>query len=101
MSDEEKAEDQKALKNKKRYRGPYGGYHSDGNVFNEFINNPRTHRVVLAQAYFDNTIDHFIRIRCASKSKVGNNNELMLDYLDLVPKSVYGVVDDGEIEDDL
>ncbi|MBP3551650.1 MAG: fasciclin domain-containing protein [Bacteroidaceae bacterium] len=101
MSDEEKAEDQKALKNKKRYRGPYGGYHSDGNVFNEFINNPRTHRVVLAQTYFDNTKDHFLRIRCASKSKVGNNNELMLDYLELVPKSVYGIVDDGEIEDDL
>ena len=56
---------------------------------------------MLAQTYFDNTKDHFLRIRCASKSKVGNNNELMLDYLELVPKSVYGIVDDGEIEDDL
>jgi len=101
MTDEEKAEDQKALKNKGYYRGAYGGYHSDGNVINEFVTNPRTHRRVLCQTYIDNTQDHYLRIRCASKSKTGNNNEFMIDYLELVPKSVYGVVDEGEIEDDL
>lgn len=101
MTDEEKAEDQKALKNKGYYRGAYGGYHSDGNVINEFVTNARTHRRVLCQTYIDNTQDHYLRIRCASKSKTGNNNEFMIDYLELVPKSVYGVVDDGEIEDDL
>ena len=101
MTDEEKAEDQKALKNKGYYRGAYGGYHSDGNVINDFVTNPRTHRRVLCQTYIDNTQDHYLRIRCASKSKTGNNNEFMIDYLELVPKSVYGVVDEGEIEDDL
>ncbi len=101
MSDEEKAEDQKALKNKGYYRGAYGGFHSDGSVKNEFVGNPRTHRRVLCQTYIDNTKDHYLRIRCASKSKTGNNNEFMLDYLELVPKSVYGVIDEGEIEDDL
>ena len=101
MTDEEKAEDQKALKNKGFYRGAYGGYHSDGNVINEFVTNPRTQRRVLCQTYIDNTQDHYLRIRCASKSKTGNNNEFMIDYLELVPKSVYGVVDEGEIEDDL
>lgn len=101
MTDDEKAEDQKALKNKGYYRGAYGGYHSDGSAINEFVNNPRTHRRVLCQTYIDNTKDHYLRIRCASKSKTGNNNEFMLDYLELVPKSVYGVVNEGEIEDDL
>ena len=101
MTDEEKAEDQKALKNKGYYRGAFGGYHSDGNVFNEFVTDAATHRRVLCQTYIDNTKDHYLRIRCASKSKTGNNNEFMIDYLELVPKSVYGVVDDGEIEDDL
>ena len=101
MTDEEKAEDQKALKNKGYYRGAYGGYHSDGNVLNEFVTDAATHRRVLCQTYIDNTQDHYLRIRCASKSKTGNNNEFMIDYLELVPKSIYGVVDDGEIEDDL
>jgi hypothetical protein len=31
--------------------------------------------------------------------KKGNNNEFMLDYLELVPKSVYGVTDEGLMED--
>jgi hypothetical protein len=31
----------------------------------------------------------------------GNNNEFMLDYMELVPKSVYGVDGTGEMEDDL
>jgi hypothetical protein len=37
----------------------------------------------------------------ASDGKQGNNNEFMLDYLELVPKSVYGVDGDGDMEDDL
>lgn len=101
MTDEEKAEDQKALKNKGYYRGAYGGYHSNGSTKTEFADNPRTHRRVLCQTYIDANKEHYLRIRCASASKTGNNNEFMLDYLELVPKSVYGVVDEGEIEDDL
>ena len=72
-----------------------------GNVQNEFVTNGDTHRRVLTQTYIDNTKDHYLRIRCASKSKTGNNNEFMIDYLELVPKSIYGVVDDGKLEDDL
>jgi hypothetical protein len=37
----------------------------------------------------------------ASNGKQGNNNEFMLDYLEIVPKSVYSVDGDGEMEDDL
>ncbi|MBQ8360504.1 MAG: fasciclin domain-containing protein [Bacteroidaceae bacterium] len=101
FTDEQKAEDQKALKNKGIYRGAYGGYHTDGSGMGEFVNHPTTFRRVLCQTYIDNTKDHYIRIRCASKSKTGNNNEFMVDYLELVPKSVYGVVNEGEMEDDL
>lgn len=102
LSDEAKLEDQKALKNKGVYRGPYGGYHTDGNVIKEFVNNQRTYRLVLCQTNIDNTRDHYLRIRCTTKGKQGsNNNEFMMDYLELVPKSVYGVSNTGEMEDDL
>jgi len=32
---------------------------------------------------------------------MGNDNEFMVDYLELVPKNVYGVTDEGAQEDDL
>ena len=69
--------------------------------FAKFETLPQSARRILCQTYIDNTEDHYLRIRCASKSKTGNNNEFMLDYIELVPKSVYGVTDDGKIEDDL
>jgi hypothetical protein len=37
----------------------------------------------------------------ASDGKQGNNNEFMLDYFEMVPKSVYGVDGEGDMEDDL
>lgn len=101
MTDEERAEDQKALKNKGYYRGAYGGYHTDGSVVNEFVDNPRTYRLVLCQVNITHEEDHYLRIRCTSTSKLGNNNEFMIDYLEIVPKSVYGVASAEEIEDDL
>ena len=94
-------QNQKILKNKGYYRGAYGGFHSDGNVKNEFVTNPRTYRRVLCQVNIDANKDHYLRIRCTSASKLGNNNEFMIDYLELVPKSVYGVASAGEMEDDL
>ena len=42
-----------------------------------------------------------MRIRVASDGKQGNNNEFALDFLELVPKSVYGADGEGEMEDDL
>lgn len=101
MTADEKAEDQKVLKNLGAYRGAYGGYHTDGSAINEFVNNPRTYRLVLCQTRIDPSRDHYLRIRCTSTSKLGNNNEFMMDYLELVPKSVYGVTGDGDMEDDL
>ncbi len=102
LTEEEKAEEQKALRALGYYRGPYGGYHSSGSwPPNEFVTNPRTQRVVLYQGTITADEDHFLRIRSASKSKLGNNNEFMIDYMELVPKSVWGSNGSGEMEDDL
>ena len=102
MTDEEKAEEQKLLKNLGAYRSPRSTYHfpASGDA-NYFVGNERTYRRILCQTYMDATKDHYIRFRVASDGKQGNNNEFMLDYLELVPKSVYGVDSDGEMEDDL
>ena len=101
MTDEEKAEDQKMLKNLGYYRDAYGGYHSSGSTINEFVDNPRTYRLVLCTVHINPKKDHYIRVRCTSSSKLGNNNEFMMDYLEIVPKSVYGISSSGAMETDL
>ncbi len=97
------AQEQKTLKNKGYYRGAAGGYRfpwgsSDINAATEFATQPHTFRRVLCTVHLDPNVDHYLRIRSVS-SKMGNDNEFMLDYLELVPKSIYGVTDEGEIED--
>ena len=101
MSDEEKAEEQKLMKNLGAYRAPRSIFHFDTSNKNYFVGNERTYRRILCQTYIDATRDHFVRFRVASDGKQGNNNEFMLDYLEIVPKSVYGVDGDGDMEDDL
>jgi uncharacterized surface protein with fasciclin (FAS1) repeats len=101
MTDEEKAAEQKVLKNLGAYRAPRSIFHFSTSAKSYFVGNYRTHRRVLCQTYIDCTKDHYVRFRVASDGKQGNNNEFMLDYLELVPKSVYGVDGDGEMEDDL
>ena len=101
MTDEEKAEEQKLLKNLGAYRAPRSIFHFDPNTKNYFVGNERTYRRILCQTYLDANKDHYLRFRVASDGKQGNNNEFMLDYLELVPKSVYGVDGDGDMEDDL
>lgn len=103
MSDESKAEEQKLLKNLGAYRAPRSTFHftPNGSDTYYFTGNPRTYRRILCQVYIDANKEHFLRFRVASDGKQGNNNEFMLDYLELVPKSVYGVDSEGEMEDDL
>ena len=98
---DEKAKEQKVLKNLKAYRAGRAIYHTDGSNKFFFIGNPRTFRRVLCQGTLDATQDHYLRFRVASESNQGNDNEFMLDYIELVPKSVYGVDGDGSMEDDL
>ena len=101
MTDEEKAEEQKVLKNLGAYRAPRSIFHFDPSNKNYFVGNNRTYRRILCQTYMDATKDHYVRFRVASDGKQGNNNEFMLDYLEMVPKSVYGVDGDGQMEDDM
>ena len=101
MSDEEKAEEQKVLRNLGAYRAPRSIFHFSPSSKDYFVGNNRTYRRILCQAYIDATKDHYIRFRVASDGKQGNNNEFMLDYFEMVPKSVYGVDGDGAMEDDL
>ena len=101
-TDEEKAEEQKTLKNLGVYRNGRSMYHfgSGGNK-SYFLGNERTHRKIVYQGYIDATKPHYVRFRVASDGKQGNNNEFMFDFWEMVPKSVYGIDGDGEMEDDL
>lgn len=101
MTTEELSDDQKVLKNKGYYRGAAGGYRyngAGGTTTTVFATQTQTFRIVLCTVHMDPNQDHFLRIRSVS-TKMGNDNEFMLDYLELVPKSIYGVTDEGQIED--
>lgn len=101
MSATDLAADQKALKNKGYYRGAEGGYRFDGagaTTSRIFSTLETTLRRVLCTVHIDPNVDHYLRIRSVS-TKQGNDNEFMLDYLELVPKSIYGVTDEGQMED--
>ena len=101
-TDEEKAEEQKLLKNLGVYRDGRSQYHFSGSGSKYyFLGNERTHRKIVYQGYIDATKDHFVRFRVASDGKQGNNNEFMFDFWEMVPKSVYGLDGDGDMEDDL
>ncbi|MBQ9559256.1 MAG: fasciclin domain-containing protein [Bacteroidaceae bacterium] len=100
MSVTDLATDQKVLKNKGYYRGAAGGYHytsAGGTGTSIFATQPHTIRMVICTTHINPDEDHYLRIRCVS-TKQGNDNEFMLDYLELVPKSVYGVTDEGKME---
>ena len=103
MSAEEKAEYIKSMKNLGVYTHPRSIYCDNGGsgsrgwniVYNIGM------RKIISQSYLDCNQDHFMRIRVASDGKQGNDNEFALDFIELVPKSVYGADGEGEMEDDL
>lgn len=101
--DEKRAEDFKILKNKGYYRGPYSIFHDQNNNVNtgeRFAKQSSTVRKVLCTVHIKPGEDHKIRIRNVSTFRA-KEKEAMLDYLELVPKSVYGVTDGANAEDDL
>ena len=103
MTEAQKQEDRKILKNLGYYRAPsstycYNGAGSTVQVF--YCNVANVLRIVLCTTHMKPGEDHYLRIRAVSE-KQGNDNEFMLDYLELVPKSVYGVSDGNAQEDDL
>lgn len=103
MAPEEKAEYYKSLKNLGVYPHPRSLFCDNGGQGSKAYNityNIGIRRII-SQSYLDSTKDHYMRIRVASDGKQGNNNEFALDFLELVPKSVYGADGEGEMEDDL
>ena len=58
----------------------------------------RNPRKVIFEGYLDGDKQHTMRIR--SVMAIGGA-ELMLDYLEIVPKSVYGIENEETAEDDL
>ena len=103
LSDEDKAEYQKELKNLGVYTYPRTVFRNDGNSGNvgwDCVSKICIRRVI-SQTYLDSNKDHYMRLRVASDGSQGNKNEFALDFLELVPKSVYGTNGEGEIEDDL
>lgn len=102
-NDERRAEDFKILKNKGYYRGPYSIFHDENNNINtgeRFAKQPSTVRKVLCTVHIKPGESHKLRIRNVSTYRA-KDKEAMLDYLELVPKSVYGVTDGDQAEDDL
>lgn len=105
---EEKEAVKKNMHNLGWYHGPKsvfsvsGTNHPDGqNALGQggtvFADNARTMRYVLATVNLDRKTRHKIRIK--SIWAVGNAL-VMMDYFELVPKSVYGVEGSGKAEDD-
>lgn len=99
-----KQTDFKLLKNKGYYRGPYSVFNgSDGTIngkSNSFADMASTVRKVLCTVYMEAGKTYKLRIKNVSTS-LPMNKEAMFDYLEIVPKSVYGVSEGGRAEDDL
>lgn len=102
--DDKRQEDFKILKNKGYYRGPHSVFNSsDGTKagkYNTFSQMSHTVRKVLCTVNIEAGKTHTLRIKNVS-TVLPKKKEAMLDYLELVPKSVYGVSDSGSSEDDL
>ena len=98
---EELAEEQKLLKNLGAYRGPLACYYTAGTDKSYDYGTMHIMRRILCQTNMDANQDYYIRFRVASEAKQGNNNEFMFDFFEMVPKSVYGVDGEGEMEDAL
>lgn len=97
LTESERNEINKFLKNKGYYRGARGAYHGT-EVSNTFYNQYRTFRIVIATVNIRAGEDHYIRLKNVSKAE---NPEMMIDYIEIVPRSVYGISDSGAGEDDL
>jgi len=100
MSAEQKAEEQKLLKNLGAYRDGRSQV-IGATARNRPMGTSGMYRRIICQTYIDATRDHYIRFRVASEGSKGNNNEFMFDFWEMVPKSVYSVDSNGAMEDDL
>ena len=106
LTAEEKAAYYKAMKTLGAYTHPRSLYCENGSSPGNrawLITYDIGIRRVISQTNIESTKDHYMRLRVASEGTKGNANEFALDFIELVPKSVYGSDDSegGEMEDDL
>lgn len=105
---EEREASKKNMHNLGWYHGPAGIFNTTGPGFKDgrdalahsggtFYEHTTTLRYVLATETLDENVRHKVRIK--SIWAVGSAL-IMFDYLELVPKSVYGVEGEGRAEDD-
>ncbi len=107
-NDESKrSEDFKILKNKGYYRGPYSMVRSgdiqktmNGEPGERFSDRQETVRKVLCTVTIEAGKPHTLRIKNVT-AIFPKTKEAMLDYLELVPRSVFAISDQGTGEDDL
>lgn len=101
--EEELREDYKILKNQGYYRGPHSVFNSSsgkiGGKYNYFSQMANTVRKVLCTSNMEAGVQHTLRIKNVSQGLTARNKEAMLDYIELVPKSVYAV--DGDATEDI
>ncbi len=106
MGTEEAEQNKKDLHNQGWYHGPKSvrcGSITDQDVITtsnttSFSDIDHTVRRVIYTGPLDNDVTHTVRIRSVWAE---GGAELMLDYIEIVPKSVYGIDGDGAGEDDL
>ena len=105
QDDEKRQEDFKILKNKGYYRGPHSVFNSSNGLisgkYNTFSQMRNTARKVLCTVNIVAGETHTLRIKNVSQGLTAKTKEAMLDYLELVPKSIYGITDGDSAEDDL
>lgn len=98
LSKDEKVSERKALKNQGYFRGPMGAYMLQGGSHYFLGLHAQSVRRIVCTVHISPDEDHFLRFRNVSNN---GSSELMLDFIEIVPRSVYGVTDEGEPEDDL
>ncbi len=105
-TEEEAEENKKSLKNNGYYRGPRSVFNIIGTGIKDgdatakksyFYNTSPTIRKVLCTVTIDGNKEHTLRIRSVYAE---GGAELMIDYIEIVPKSVYGIEGEGLGEDD-
>lgn len=95
LSADEQTELRKGLKNQGYYLGPRSVVNGHG----PYCDVEAVYRMVICTVSIDPNKDHYLRFRNVSNN---GSSELMLDWMEFVPKSVYGVnEDEGTPEDDL
>lgn len=98
LTRDEKVAERKTLKNLDYYRGPMGAYMLQSGSHSFLGLHPQSVRRIVCTVHISPDEDHYLRFRNVSNN---GSSELMLDFIEIVPRSVYGVTDEGEPEDDL